>query len=150
MTSFSQFDIQDPSYTTVLTSIWTSVEQSLGIVCACLPVLRPLFHRDFFTPVSKSKATSLTGNTATSNLNLTHKWGSSGERGITGFARLDEADFRGEMPPDQLTESILLQPMGGSVTTEVTKAPKSDLPVIPAAILKGQTIEQHYDRIDGL
>ena len=123
------------------------MEQSLGIVCACLPVLRPLFHRDFFTPVSKPKATSLTGNTAASNSTLTHKWGSSGERGTTGFARLDEADFHGEMSPDQLTESILLQPMGGSVKTEVTKVPKSELPVIPAAIVKGQTIEQHYDRV---
>ncbi|KAF3762737.1 hypothetical protein M406DRAFT_18111, partial [Cryphonectria parasitica EP155] len=33
----------DPTYTTIDTATWSSVEQSLGIVCACLPTLRPLF-----------------------------------------------------------------------------------------------------------
>ena len=32
----------DISYTIVAPSIWTNVEQSMGIICACLSTLRPL------------------------------------------------------------------------------------------------------------
>jgi len=34
----------DPTYTTVDSSMWSSIEQSLGIICACLPTLRPLLR----------------------------------------------------------------------------------------------------------
>lgn len=35
----------DISYTIVAPSIWTNVEQSMGIICACLSTLRPLLSR---------------------------------------------------------------------------------------------------------
>lgn len=49
VTSFEQLRPEDESYTGVAPAIWTEAEQSLGIVCACLPCLRPLFGRMLFS-----------------------------------------------------------------------------------------------------
>jgi hypothetical protein len=35
----------DPTFTTVDTAMWSSIEQSVAILCGCLPTLRPLFRR---------------------------------------------------------------------------------------------------------
>ncbi|KAL4897648.1 hypothetical protein BDV59DRAFT_190567 [Aspergillus ambiguus] len=46
------FDLQnthDPTYTTVDTAAWSSIEQSVGILCACLPTMRPFFRRLYGT-----------------------------------------------------------------------------------------------------
>ncbi|KAJ6067411.1 uncharacterized protein N7446_004448 [Penicillium canescens] len=43
--SFDLSDVNDPTYTSIDPSTWSSVEQSLGIICACLPTLRPLIRR---------------------------------------------------------------------------------------------------------
>ncbi|KAJ5372315.1 hypothetical protein N7517_004321 [Penicillium concentricum] len=43
--SFGSAVISDPTYTSVGPATWSSVEQSVGIICACLPTLRPLFRR---------------------------------------------------------------------------------------------------------
>ncbi|KAL4923821.1 uncharacterized protein BDV17DRAFT_301564 [Aspergillus undulatus] len=40
--SFDAADRSDPTYTQIPSSTWSSVEQGVGIVCACLPTLRPL------------------------------------------------------------------------------------------------------------
>lgn len=37
--------MNDPTYTSIDPSTWSSVEQSVGIICACLPTLRPLIRR---------------------------------------------------------------------------------------------------------
>ncbi|KAL9602214.1 MAG: hypothetical protein Q9179_002618 [Wetmoreana sp. 5 TL-2023] len=42
---FSDVIWDDISYTIVAASIWTNVEQSKGIICACLSTLRPLLSR---------------------------------------------------------------------------------------------------------
>ena len=34
----------DPSYTGAITLQWTAVETGVGIICACLPLLRPLLN----------------------------------------------------------------------------------------------------------
>lgn len=38
-------DTIDPTWVSGKTATWSSIESSLGIVSACLPVLRPLFSR---------------------------------------------------------------------------------------------------------
>lgn len=38
-------DTTDPTWVSGETATWSSIESSLGIVSACLPVLRPLFSR---------------------------------------------------------------------------------------------------------
>ncbi|KAL4810186.1 hypothetical protein BDV18DRAFT_54216 [Aspergillus unguis] len=40
--SFDSADRTDPTYTQIPSSTWSSVEQGTGIICACLPTLRPL------------------------------------------------------------------------------------------------------------
>ena len=52
------------------------------------------------------------------------------EGSSAGFARLDEESG-----------------MEGSVTTHVTRGRNNDLHVLPQAILKNQSIEQHYGRV---
>lgn len=43
--AFNVVSFTDITYTIVQPSIWTTIEQSTGIICACLPTLRPLFGR---------------------------------------------------------------------------------------------------------
>ncbi|PKY07982.1 FAD/NAD(P)-binding domain-containing protein [Aspergillus campestris IBT 28561] len=43
--SFVYHTGRDPTFATVPSSNWSQIEQSVGIVCACLPTLRPLFRR---------------------------------------------------------------------------------------------------------
>jgi hypothetical protein len=43
--SFESAVVSDPTYTSIGPATWSSVEQSVGIICACLPTLRPLFRR---------------------------------------------------------------------------------------------------------
>ena len=43
--SFNRFDWIDITYSSVDAQIWSIVEQSVGITCACLPCLRPLLLR---------------------------------------------------------------------------------------------------------
>ncbi|KAJ5111427.1 hypothetical protein N7532_001962 [Penicillium argentinense] len=42
ITSFSFSSLEDATYVSVSPSTWSSIEQSVGIICACLPTLRPL------------------------------------------------------------------------------------------------------------
>lgn len=51
----------DPTYTTVDTATWSSVEQSVGIICTCLPTLRPLlrFIRRRNTTVDRTSKASI-------------------------------------------------------------------------------------------
>lgn len=44
VTSFDFHTFNDPTYITTDPSAWSSIEQSIGIICACLPTLRPLLR----------------------------------------------------------------------------------------------------------
>ena len=44
ITSFDFNTLGNPTYVSVIPSTWSSIEQSVGIICACLPTLRPLFR----------------------------------------------------------------------------------------------------------
>ncbi|KAJ5124406.1 uncharacterized protein N7515_008231, partial [Penicillium bovifimosum] len=57
---FNVANFGDPTYSSLSPATWSSVEQSTGIVCACLPTFRPLF-RTLYGP-SRSKASSVRGN----------------------------------------------------------------------------------------
>ncbi|EYE99210.1 uncharacterized protein EURHEDRAFT_541056 [Aspergillus ruber CBS 135680] len=43
--AFDFSDANDPMYSTIDTATWSSIEQSVGIICACLPTLRPMFRQ---------------------------------------------------------------------------------------------------------
>ncbi|KAJ5769392.1 hypothetical protein N7520_003951 [Penicillium odoratum] len=42
--SFDYDNLGDGTYKTIGPSTWSSIEQSVGIICACLPTMRPLFR----------------------------------------------------------------------------------------------------------
>lgn len=44
ITSFDFNTLDNPTYVSVVPSTWSSIEQSVGIICACLPTLRPLLR----------------------------------------------------------------------------------------------------------
>ncbi|OQE37327.1 hypothetical protein PENCOP_c010G03362 [Penicillium coprophilum] len=57
--SFESAVLADPTYTSIGPATWSSVEQSVGIICACLPTLRPLFRRLYGSSrVASSRSTS--------------------------------------------------------------------------------------------
>lgn len=58
ITSFNFRDLEDQSFVDADSSAWSSVEQSVGIICACLPTFRPLFRAWY----GSSKRNSTTSN----------------------------------------------------------------------------------------
>ena len=39
----SVYDVDDPTYSMWTIAVWSSLEPTIGIVCACVPLLRPVF-----------------------------------------------------------------------------------------------------------
>lgn len=139
--AFNLVNFDDFEYTITTAVIWTVVEQSLGIICACLPTLRPLLSRiGLFTikttHASNSKNTNSRSGAAIGLSNLSSRPGFRPSIDVSsnaGFARLDEEN-------GTLGHSIL--------TTHAGRMPSGDVPQVPRGILKGQTVEQHYDEAD--
>lgn len=54
---------KDPTYTGSATLKWTAVETNVGIICACLPLLRPILNKLFpwFAERSRGNAGPRTG-----------------------------------------------------------------------------------------
>ena len=51
------WSMQDGPYTNRMVAIWTCLESTLGIICACIVVMRPLFRRIFPDRLKISKVT---------------------------------------------------------------------------------------------
>ena len=138
VTTFEQLNPEDITYTNVAPGIWTVTEQSIGITCACLPTLRPLFGRMLFGRANNSgnslsnsenpeiRLSKLTGNPTTGNSTILR---CSRNQSTTAFARLDEEN----MPSN-------------SITSYATTGSRNE-EVVSEGILRSQTIEQHYDRM---
>ena len=128
--AFDQVKLEDVTYTLVTASIWTTIEQSIGIICACLPTTRPLIAR-FLKGVNSSSDDDTVGQKmAASSIPLSHYPARHGVHGSTdtntdGFVRLNEGN--------------------GSVTAHVSKARGDDLPVTADGIIKEQRLEQHVE-----
>ena len=130
VTSFSQVDFEDVTYTVTPAEIWTVIEQSMGLICTCLLTTKPIF--DYLINRAK-KNSSGTDDTALqrplkdyspqSNLRLL------ADVSKAGFARLDE--------------EFALEPR--LVSTHASKTPSGILPVVTDGIMKHQTLEQHFD-----
>ena len=128
---FNQLKLQDEPYTNVEPAIWTVVEQSLGITCACLPTLRPLFGRLLF---ATTHVRSSPGGTRSGDLNLSK----ISNKPIPRRHRDVEAGEVFEHPSDENMASI---------TTRASVASAEDLAdLVPEAILRSHTIEQRYDQ----
>lgn len=131
--TFNQIDFGDVTYTIVDASIWSTIEQSVGIICACLLTYQPLFRRIFSKPrgYSDNPYTGRTPSKAVRMLHLSSESASKGPRdvGNAGFSRLDEEHG-----------------LGSSVTTRVTATHRASNEA-PAGIVMDQAIEQHHEII---
>ena len=151
VTAFSEVDFNDITYTIVTASIFTTVEQSMGITCACLPTLRPLIAR--LREISKNSSNrtpesdipndpialkTLKTRPAFSHTNV----GDS----RTGFAKLP-GDIESGLGSLATTGS-----RDATVTTHVGTSPPGlkEQPAMPEAILRQQTLEQHHNQISRL
>ncbi|KAL8999884.1 MAG: hypothetical protein Q9188_005790 [Gyalolechia gomerana] len=133
--TFSQVREKDSTYTLVNVILWSAIEQSTGIVCACLPTTRPLLGR-LLTKMKRSDKSSdgtpqihPNGIALTSYHSRRNNIPGSLDTSKSGFARLDERIIDGGTI---------------TVTTDISKT-LSDGPLRPPRILKQQTFEQHVD-----
>ncbi|KAI4168742.1 MAG: hypothetical protein LQ343_006178 [Gyalolechia ehrenbergii] len=131
--AFDQVKLEDITYTLVTASIWTTIEQSIGIVCACLPTTRPLIKR-FLKGVKDSSDRDTDRTLKTSPIPLSYYAASQGVHDSTdtsndGFVRLTDVGAVGN----------------GSVTAHASTAGSDKPPVAAHTILKQQRLEQHVE-----
>lgn len=134
--TFSQARARDSTYTLVNVILWSAIEQSTGIVCACLPTTRPLLGR-LFTKMRRTsdKNSESTPRIHPSGIALTSYHSRRGIHGSldtskNGFARLEERTIDGNTI---------------TVKTDISRSLSDGTPNIPQGILKQQTFEQHVD-----
>lgn len=144
VTSFEQLRVTDQTYTGVAPALWSSAEQSLGIVCACLPCLRPLFGRvlsddDDDDGASDSRSTPLSRlgarkpQTGPGSQGSGAGGGGGGRTTVEGFARL---------PDDGFVRS------GSAFSARVEAGPLTrQVEVGPEEIWKSQSIETRFDAV---
>ncbi|KAL8853013.1 MAG: hypothetical protein Q9221_002161 [Calogaya cf. arnoldii] len=94
--AFNQVNFEDVTYTMVDVEIWTIMEQSIAIICACLPTTRPLIARFLKGVKTSSYDDALGQKMAASSIPLSHYPARHGVHGSTdtntdGFVRLTEA-----------------------------------------------------------
>ena len=162
VTAFNQVEFTDISWTLIGVATWTEIEQSIGIICACLPTLRPLFGR-LLTNIKQAKSGGSSGPYSGSGLkgsdnsnsvplsDLHYRHGGvdrSFDMDRAGFKRLDEEN--GTMNMTAAHKPIASPPVmvNTSVTAGAGKANNNDLPPLPIqpqAILTQQTLEQYVD-----
>ena len=140
--------MKDGTYSTVGTVTWSSIEQGLGIVCACLPTLRPLFGFLYHNRTKSGNTSSsigmdtFNGKTSTVVTSKKHAW--ADDSGSTvGFARL--RDEEGVLSPIEMQRSVYGAGPIGTATTTSTGGGAT--PAVPLAIMKESTIDQHSEMI---
>ncbi len=133
---FNWIDFNDITYTIVSASIWTTIEQSLGIICACLPTTRPLFgrllhnikhstgHSSDPTPQEAAPRSAIPRPHYASR----HAVGGAAERSWLGFSRLSEENTGGV-----------------SLVTAHASTASDDLPIMLNGIIKQQRVEQRVE-----
>ena len=61
VTAFSELRLSDITYAIVAASVWTTIEQSVSIVCTCLTITRPFFGIFLRAPKQHSNGSSVHG-----------------------------------------------------------------------------------------
>ena len=133
---------------------WSGVEQGIGIVCACLPTLRPLLTYVYPKGTKSSKAQE--GNSI--DMNNFHRSGnvhseisapgksawepaSYDSESTVGFARLH--DDEGVMSPADVQRSVYA-PIAAAISTTAGGGDHTTK-IVPAGILKEQTMDQRSE-----
>lgn len=96
-------NIDDPLDDNVGAAAWSAIECNTGIICACLPTLRPLISR--FVPhllSSFSTSTEPYSNTPLSHAQAPSYWNGTGTV-MTTISRGDDLEYGREHPERMLT-----------------------------------------------
>lgn len=150
MLAYNPQQVKDGTYSTVGTVTWSSVEQGLGIVCACLPTLRPLFtwtHSNS-TPKSKSSGSHAMDTFRSNNgtkcptPRRESVWREDGS--TVGFARLQDEEI--VMSPIELQRSVY-GGVGTAVTTSAGEGDRKDANAQTMGIMKEVKVDQRSDFI---
>ncbi|KAI4202283.1 MAG: hypothetical protein LQ350_002667 [Teloschistes chrysophthalmus] len=142
--------LADSTYSGVGSMTWSIVEQGIGVVCACLPTLRPLMGS-----ISPSRSKENTKNNSGIGMDnfrggtIRSEVGNSGRsawkpgaydsESTVGFARLQ--DDEQPLSAADVQRSVY-NPTGNSVTTSGHYENKNGRATIHDGILKEQTIDQ--------
>ena len=133
--AFDQVDFNDIQYTLVTASIWTTIEQSIGIICACLPTTRPLFGR-LLHNIKHS-----TGHDTGS-----HKVAHSSEIPLPHYASRPATDGSFDTTRDGFARLQDESSVGlSSVTAHASSAARDNLPIVAERIVKQQTLQQQVE-----
>ncbi len=133
---------------------WSGVEQGIGIVCACLPTLRPLLIYIYpkGTKNSKRQEGSSVSMDNFHRSGMVHSeitapgksaWEPAAydSESTVGFARLQ--DDEGILSPADVQRSVYA-PIGAAVSTTAGGGDRTTK-VVPAGILKEQTMDQRSE-----
>lgn len=131
---------------------WSIVEQGIGIVCACLPTLRPVVSCMY---TRRSKNHSKEGGSSSIGMEHFHPGTAHSEKttpgksafqpatyeseSTVGFARLH--DEESAMSPADVQRSVYAAtPAGAAVSTTAGEGDRKSTKVVPSGILREQTM----------
>ena len=154
--SYSPDHLKDNTYWGVGSMTWSGVEQGIGIICACLPTLRPLlsyiYPKGGNSSIVQEGSSSLDMNnfrrSGTVHSELTAPGKSAWEPGTydsestVGFARLH--DDEAIMSPADVQRSVYA-PIAAAISTTAGGGDRHSRKIVPAGILKEQSMDQRSE-----
>ena len=135
---------------------WSGVEQGIGIVCACLPTLRPLLS--YIYPKGSKSHKAQEGSSIDMNnfrrSGVVHSELSAPGKSVwepaaydsestVGFARLH--DDEGVLSPADIQRSVYAPVGASTISTTADKGDQSAAKIVPMGILKEQTMDQRSE-----
>lgn len=154
--------LKDNTYSGVGSMTWSIVEQGIGIVCACLPTLRPLitciYPRGSKNGNSKEGSSGIgmdNFHSGTVHSEITAPGKSAfkptpyDSESTVGFARLHDEEVI--MSPADIQRSVYAPtpytPIGAAVSTTAGEGDRKATKIVPSGILKEQTMDQRSEII---
>lgn len=125
---FWQIDFSDPTYTGVGASIWSTTEQAIGIICACLSTMQALVRR-LRSKLQEQDCEASGRSKLLGQIQMPHlqSEGAIGLAQNAGFTHLDEEDASAAYFATCVTTT---RPSAAKIGTE--------------GVYRDQTIEQHH------
>lgn len=155
--SYSPDHLKDNTYWGVGSMTWSGVEQGIGIVCACLPTLRPLL--DYIHPKGAKNSRAQESDSYHMNSfrrsRIVHselsapgkpawEYDARDSESLVGFARL--RDEEGVMSPADIQRSVYA-PIRAAIHASAGERDRNDTKTVPAGILKEQMMDQRFETL---
>lgn len=152
ITSYSPDHLKDNTYWGVGSMTWSGVEQGIGIVCACLPTLRPLLDYIHTKGAESNKAQESDSYRMNSfrRSGIVHSelsapgkpaWehDARDSKSLSGFARL--RDEEGVMSPADIQRSVY-GPIPATIPASAGEGDRNEKKTVPAGIWKDLMMDQ--------